>query len=70
MSATNRNDDTGGSRGVMPSGLLIALAILVLPLPHATRAEGVVWVPERSIVRLDTEGFVDRLLVPPGTRVT
>jgi putative peptide zinc metalloprotease protein len=48
---------------------LIALAILVLPLPHATRAEGVVWVPERSIVRLDTEGFVERLLVPPGSQV-
>ena len=32
LSATNRNDDTGGSRGSAPSGLLIALAILAVGL--------------------------------------
>jgi len=42
---------------------------LIRPVPLSTRAEGVIWIPEQSFVRARTEGFIDRLLATPGTRV-
>ncbi len=43
--------------------------LFLVPLPYATLAEGVVWVPEQSRVRAGAEGFIDRVLVPPETVV-
>lgn len=43
--------------------------LAMLPLPLATLVEGVVWVPESARVRMQTEGFVDRVAVADGQRV-
>jgi putative peptide zinc metalloprotease protein len=51
--------------------LLLAAIIAFLgfvPMPYRTGAEGVIWIPEESFVRARAEGFVDRILVTPGTR--
>lgn len=40
------------------------------PLPLTTRAEGVVWLPDQSILHAGGNGFFQRWLVSPGTRVT
>jgi putative peptide zinc metalloprotease protein len=45
------------------------LLLFVLPLPYHTQAEGVLWLPERAIVRASTAGFVQRVLVEPGRAV-
>lgn len=47
----------------------VAVLVLFLPLPHATTAEGVVWLAEESQVRVGTDSFVDALLVAPGEPV-
>jgi putative peptide zinc metalloprotease protein len=60
------------TRSVLVTGLLlavIAVVIFLVPFPLGTRAEGVLWIPERSFVRAGTEGFVDELLAGPGSRV-
>jgi putative peptide zinc metalloprotease protein len=44
-------------------------AVCFAPVPLRSRAEGVVWVPERARVRAATDGFVERIIVPPGSRV-
>jgi putative peptide zinc metalloprotease protein len=51
-----------------------ALAVLgallfVVPFPSWTRTEGVVWVPDESLVRAGSDGFVQSLLVKSGDRV-
>jgi putative peptide zinc metalloprotease protein len=53
------------------AGAAVATVVLlaVVPMPHRTRAEGVVWVPEEALVRPETEGFIDRLVAGPGSRV-
>lgn len=43
------------------------LALLIaLPLPYFSRAEGIVWIPDSSIVRSATAGFAENLLVAEG----
>ena len=55
---------------VSAGGLAVMLALLFMaPFPLYTRAEGVVWLPEKSQVRVETEGFVRRLLVAPDSQV-
>jgi len=60
------------SRALLVSGGLAAAAIVLLavvPAPFRTMAEGVVWVPDEALVRVDTEGFIERLAGVPGERV-
>ncbi len=60
-------------RAVMISGslVLVVLAVLfILPFPSWTRTEGVVWVPEGSLVRSGTDCFIERMIAKPDTRVT
>ena len=56
---------------LVTSGVALAVVLLlaIIPMPHRTRAEGVVWVPEEALVRPDTEGFIERLAARPGVRV-
>jgi putative peptide zinc metalloprotease protein len=54
---------------VAGSGLALLLFLLVVPVPLRSQAEGVIWLPEESMVRAGAEGFVQQLLVEPGTRV-
>lgn len=52
---------------------LVAAALLigfVFPMPLRTRAEGVVWLPDQSILHGGGNGFFQRWLVAPGTPVT
>lgn len=49
-------------------GVLLA-GIALVPVPYRTGAEGVVWIPEESMVRAGTEGFVDKIIAEPGARV-
>ncbi|HKY31469.1 MAG TPA: hypothetical protein VJV23_02950 [Candidatus Polarisedimenticolia bacterium] len=49
---------------------VVAMALFVAPFPSWTRTEGVVWIPDESLVRAGTNGFVRDVLVPPDTRVT
>jgi putative peptide zinc metalloprotease protein len=47
-----------------------ALALLfAAPLPSSTRAQGVVWPPDRAEVRARADGFVVRLLADPESAV-
>ena len=51
------------------SVLAILVLVLAVPMPFRSQAEGVVWLPEASMVRARADGFVSRLLIEPGTRV-
>ena len=42
----------------------------LVPVPFRSRSEGVIWVPEEALVRASADGFIARVLVPPGTRLT
>jgi putative peptide zinc metalloprotease protein len=50
--------------GVIGSGL--ALFLFFLPVPLWTSAEGVVWLPERSVVRAGTDCDVVEVMAPVG----
>ncbi len=43
-------------------GAVLAAILFLLPMPLATYAEGIVWLPEKAKVRVDTEGFVETIL--------
>jgi len=47
----------------------LALVLFVLPLPHHTQVEGVLWLPESGVLRAGQAGFVSRLTAQPGTDV-
>jgi len=48
----------------------LAALLVAVPMPYHSHAEGVIWLSEQAMVRAGANGFVDRLLVEPGTRVT
>jgi putative peptide zinc metalloprotease protein len=62
-----------GARGRAIVGVLAAIAvvigILAVPMPYRTMTEGVVWLPEESYVRPETEGFVERVVATVGAPV-
>jgi putative peptide zinc metalloprotease protein len=52
---------------VLGGGLgLVGLLLFVVPAPYHTVAEGVLWLPERAILRAQSAGFVRAVLQPPG----
>ena len=51
------------------AALTIAGALLLLPLPLRTRAEGVIWLPEQARLRAASDGFVEQIVATPGSRV-
>jgi putative peptide zinc metalloprotease protein len=55
----------------LTGGLTAAVLALMLfiPLPLHTVSEGVVWLPESAILRAGTDGFVERVLLAPGSAV-
>jgi putative peptide zinc metalloprotease protein len=60
-------------RGVAITSLIvagIAVSLLVVPVPLATKAEGVVWLPEQGRVRVETSGIVQEVFVAPGSPVS
>lgn len=48
---------------------VVAVVVGLVPVPLRTQLEGVVWIPDDSLVRVGTEGFVERLVAQPGARV-
>jgi len=48
---------------------LIVLALLVVPLPSFTVAEGVIWAPENSQVYARADGFIEKIIASPGQQV-
>jgi putative peptide zinc metalloprotease protein len=46
-----------------------AVAILAVPAPVHTTAEGVIWVPQEAIVRAGTDGFIRSVAAEAGTQV-
>lgn len=56
---------------VLATGVALTAGLLFgVPLPRSTHAHGVIWLPDQAGVRNETEGFVERLLVRDGMRVT
>jgi len=53
------------------AAIFCGLALLLgwVPLPDRSRAEGVVWIPEEAHVRAGREGFVEKVITRPGSRV-
>jgi len=51
----------------MVAGLVALLALV--PVPFRTMAEGVVWIPDEAFVRAEVDGFVERVVVAPGSTV-
>lgn len=49
--------------------LVLGLLVLV-PVPYGTIVQGVVWLPENSLVRAETDGTIDKILSPPNEQVT
>ena len=43
--------------------------LLGVPIPYHSHAEGVLWLPEEAIVRAGADGFMQKFLVTPGSRV-
>jgi len=57
------------ARAVFSSGAFIAAALgglLLIPAPSGTVVEGVIWAPEKSLVRASAEGFVTSIVAEPG----
>lgn len=48
----------------------IVLVAFALPMPLRTRAEGVVWLPDQAILHAGGNGFFQRWLAQPDSRVT
>lgn len=51
----------------MAAGL--AAVLTLVPAPFRTSAEGIVWIPDEAIVRAEVDGFVERVVTEPGSKV-
>lgn len=53
------------------AGSVAALVALIgfVPVPYHSSSEGIVWLPEQSLVRAGTAGFVDRFITLAGEQV-
>ncbi|MGX9351652.1 PqqD family peptide modification chaperone [Shimia sp. W99] len=61
------------SRAFVVTGVFVGILAVVLfgtPVPHATVAEGVVWVPGNRIVHSEADGIITKLDVQPGEFVS
>lgn len=52
-------------------GFLAAVLVLLfaVPAPFRTVLEGVAWLPQTALVRTEQDGFIERLVAAPGSRV-
>lgn len=60
------------TRTVAACTIVLGLAVGIIvgvPIPTFTVVEGVVWVPEESQVFAGADGFVEKILAPPNSRV-
>jgi putative peptide zinc metalloprotease protein len=59
-------------RAVLVTVLVVAVlgtGVALVPVPYRTMTEGVVWIPEESLVRAGAEGFVARVDAASGAHV-
>jgi putative peptide zinc metalloprotease protein len=49
---------------------MLWFALFIVPVPHSTRADGVIWVPDEAQVRAGADGFVRRVAALQGQMVT
>jgi len=60
------------ARAITVTALILAALIAFItlaPMPYRTRTEGVVWFPEEAFVRAGADGFVEKVLAPPGSSI-
>ena len=60
------------TRALMLIGSFLASLVLllwVIPMPYHTVTEGVLWPPEQAIIRAETGGFVDSVLLQAGSQL-
>lgn len=48
---------------------VLAFVAFVVPAPHLSTTQGVVWLPEAAHVRAEADGFIAAVAVSPGARV-
>src|SRR5579862_3174506 len=60
---------TRATAAVVAIGLACSGFLLGVPIPYHSHAEGALWLPEEAIVRAGADGFLQKFLVEPGTRV-
>jgi putative peptide zinc metalloprotease protein len=68
-SASLRNRRRQAIAIVSAGALVVSLLLFYMPFPLWTIADGVVWIPEQSIVRSGTDGFVKSVVVKSGSKV-
>ncbi len=58
--------------GIITGSVLgvLTLLLLFMPVSLATRAEGVVWVPDQAQLFAGTNGFISEILATPGSIIT
>jgi putative peptide zinc metalloprotease protein len=57
------------NRRALAVAVSVAVVAIVLPLPHSSVAQGVVWLPEAALLRAQTDGLVEAVLVRDGDTV-
>ncbi|WP_187640114.1 peptidase M50 [Bosea sp. F3-2] len=48
---------------------VLVTGVFLWPAPSHTSAEGIVWLPEKFLLRIGANSFLDEVLVPPGSAV-
>ena len=48
---------------------VVVVILTLVPLPHTTQSEGVVWLPEENLVKMKTNGIVTHMEVASGDMV-
>ena len=51
------------------TAITIILCTIALPLPYATLAQGVVWLPDEARIRTSSQGTLEKILVSDGDNV-
>ncbi|NYS26011.1 peptidase M50 [Rhodobacteraceae bacterium 2376] len=60
----------GRAMGVTLGALgAIGAALALIPLPHATLAQGVLWIPDHAVVHAQGTGTVVEIIAPPNSQV-
>jgi putative peptide zinc metalloprotease protein len=55
--------------GAFVCSVFFAVVFGLIPVPHSTQSEGVVWVPEKSRLRAQADGFIQKVLVKDQAKV-
>ena len=63
----DRTAPRAGRRAVLASAAVVMGALLWLPLPHHTQADGVLSLPDNAVLRAGQAGFVETLQATSGT---